>query len=105
MANTKNYVGLDTDLAQGDGLTPIAKIVLDARLFGLIDDNETCKNWPGGKIQELYDKVTKAWEPYGNLPSQLPPELRDKHARLYNPAILTAKQSGWDPERDLKTDR
>jgi len=105
MANTKNYVGLDTDLAQGDGLTSIAKIVLDARLFGLIDDSETCKNWPGGKIQELYDKVAKAWGPYGNLPSQLPPELREKHARLYDPAILTAKRSGWDPERDLETDR
>ena len=105
MTNNNGYVGLQEDLAQGDGLTAVAKIVLDARLFGLIDEAETCKNWPGGKIQELYDKVTKAWEPYGNLPSQLPAELREKHARLYDPAIVTAKQSGWDPVQDLENDR
>ncbi len=105
MSNKDGYVGLDIDLAQGDGLTAIAKIVLDAQLFGLIDDDETCQNWPGGKIQELYDKVAKAWEPFGNLPSLLPPELREKHAKLYDPAILTAKNSGWNPDHDLKTDR
>jgi len=105
MSNVKNYVGLDADLAQGDGLTTAAKIVLDARLFGFIEDHETCQNWPKGKIQELYDRVTKAWEPYGNLPSQLPPQLREKHGQLYDPAILTAKQSGWNPARDLENDR
>ncbi len=82
MPQTKNYVGLELDLAQGDGITPIAKVVLDARLFGLIKDNESCKNWPAGNIQELYDKVTKAWEPYGSLPSKLPDDLRQKHAKL-----------------------
>jgi len=105
MSKTNGYVGLKVDLAQGDGLTAIAKIVLDARLFGFIDDGETCKGWPGGKIQELYDRVAKAWEPYGNLPSQLPPELREKHARLYDPAIVSAKTGGWDPDRDLENDR
>ncbi len=105
MSNLNTYVGLDADLAQGDGLTTAAKIVLDARLFGIIADDETCQNWPGGKIQELYDQVTKAWEPFGNLPSQLPPELREKHSQLYDPAILVAKKSGWDPVRDLENDR
>ncbi len=105
MSQADGYVGLDEDLAQGNGLTAIAKIVLDARLFGFIGDQETCKGWPGGKIQELYDLVAKAWEPYGNLPSQLPPDLRDKHSRLYDPAIVSAKQSGWDPVRDLENDR
>lgn len=105
MSKTQGYVGLEIDLAQGDGLTAVAKIVLDARLFGFISDDETCKGWPAGKIQELYDRVTKAWEPYGNLPSQLPPELREKHGQLYDPAILSARQSGWDPVRDLENDR
>ena len=105
MSKPRGYVGLDVDLVQGDGLTAVAKIVLDARLFGFIADDETCKDWPAGNIQELYDRVTKAWEPYGNLPSQLPPELREKHAKLYDPAILTAKESGWDPVRDLENDR
>ncbi len=105
MSNRKNYVGLDVDLAQGDGITPIAKVVLDAQLFGLIADNETCKGWPGGNIQELYDKVAKAWEPYGNLPSQLPCDLREKHTRLYGEAIISAKENGWDPDQDLENDR
>ncbi len=105
MPQTKNYVGLELDLAQGDGITPIAKVVLDARLFGLIKDNESCKNWPAGNIQELYDKVTKAWEPYGSLPSKLPDDLRQKHAKLYDPAIIVTKQNGWNPDRDLENDR
>ncbi|HFC05575.1 MAG TPA: hypothetical protein ENJ55_07700 [Rhizobiales bacterium] len=105
MSKRQGYVGLETDLEQGDGITPIAKIVLDARLFGLIPDSENCKNWPGGKIQELYDRVARAWEPYGNLPSRLPEELREKHARLYDPAITAARQGGWDPDRDLENDR
>ena len=105
MSQKKNYVGLDFDLSQGDGITPIAKVVLDARLFGLIDESETCKDWPGGNIQELYDKVTKAWEPYGGLPSRLPEDLRTKHSQLYDPAIIKARQNGWDPDRDLENDR
>ena len=105
MSNKQGYVGLEIDLSQGDGITPIAKIVLDARLFGLIEDSQTCKGWPAGKIQELYDQVAKAWEPFGNLPSQLPDDLRKKHEQLYQPAITTTKQSGWDPLRDLENDR
>jgi len=105
MSNSQTYVGLDIDLQQGGGITPIAKIVLDAQLFGLITDEETCKGWPAGKIQELYDKVAKAWEPFGNLPSRLPEDLREKHTKLYEPAIDTTKQSGWNPDQDLENDR
>jgi len=105
MSNKQGYVGLDIDLSQGDGITQIAKIVLDAQLFGLINEKETCKGWPSGKIQELYDQVAKAWEPFGNLPSRLPQDLREKHGKLYQPAITTTKQSGWNPDQDLENDR
>ena len=105
MANRGSYVGLEADLNVGEGVTPIAKIVLDAQLFGLISDDETCKGWQAGDIQNLYDKVIKAWDPYGSLPSLLPPELAEKHARLYAPAIDNAKQGGWDPMLDLENER
>ena len=95
------YVGLDRDLEEGNGVTTIAKIVLDARLFGLIGESETCAGWPGGKIQELYDRVNVAWDRYGHLPSRLPEELRSKHTALYEPAIEKARRHGWDPEKDL----
>lgn len=105
MADRRLYVGLKEDLKVGEGVTPIAKIVLDAQLFGLISDDETCKGWPAGEIQNLYDDVIKAWDPYGSLPSLLPPELAEKHARLYAPAISNAKEGGWDPMQDLENER
>lgn len=104
MSRKQGYVGLDEDLAQGEGITPIAKIVLDARLFGLIPDTETCKNWPGGNIQDLYDKVASAWDQYGNLPSRLPAELAEKHTQLYGRAISSARQGGWNPDQDLENE-
>lgn len=104
MAPKDGYVGLNTDLLQGEGITPIAKIVLDARLFGLIPQDQDCRGWQAGGIQDLYDKVTRAWEPYGSLPSRLPQELREKHARLYKQAIATANENGWDPDQDLRNE-
>ncbi len=105
MADRGSYVGLDVDLATGEGVTPIAKIVLDAQLFSLIAEGETCMGWPGGKIQNLYDDVMKAWNPYGSLPSLLPADLREKHEKLYGSAIKQAKKNGWDPDQDLENDR
>ena len=105
MSRKDGYVGLDIDLEQGDGITPIAKIVLDARLFGLIPESETCANWPGGKIQDLYEQVNRAWEPYGSLPSRLPEDLAARHRAAYDAAIAAARKGGWDPDQDLENDR
>ncbi len=105
MADRGLYVGLDEDLATGEGITPIAKIILDAKVFGLIKDDESCKNWAPGQIHNLYDSVIKAWDPFGSLPSLLPPELKQKHAALYGPAIERAKSSGWNPDQDLENER
>lgn len=105
MAAKDGYVGLTTDLSQGEGITPIAKIILDARLFGLIDEKQECTGWQAGGIQDLYDKVANAWEPYGSLPSRLPDDLREKHARLYEKAIAVASENGWDPDLELRDER
>jgi hypothetical protein len=42
--------------------------------------------------------VCTAWEPYGSLASRLPPELRERHARIYAAAIQRAREHGWNPE-------
>ena len=38
------------------------------------------------------------WDKYKSLPSHLPPELRERHAALYNMAVERAREKGWDPE-------
>ena len=98
----KTYVGLDADLSHG--MTPTAKIILDAKVFGLIGDDETCAGWTAGRIQALYDKVSEAWHPYGFLPSRLPEDLRARHAQFYDAAVKTARERGWDPDAEVYTE-
>ena len=105
MSEKNSYVGLQADLANGDGITPIARIILDARVFKLIPGTETCKGWTASEIQSLYEKVNQAWEPYGSLPSNLPDDLRRHHANTYSQAIKECQDSGWDPMRDLENER
>jgi hypothetical protein len=90
------YVGLDQDLY--GGMTPTGTIVRDAHVFGLIPETETCAGWNHGRLEELYDRVAKAWEPYGSLASHLPPELKERHARIFTAAIERARALGWAPE-------
>ena len=49
-------------------------------------------------IDALYDKMSVAWEPYGNMVSNLPPELRKRHQRSYVAAVTQARGMGRDPE-------
>jgi hypothetical protein len=49
-------------------------------------------------MQNLYEQVYAAWEPYAHLPSRLPQELSERHARFYAQAITAARGEGWDPE-------
>jgi hypothetical protein len=97
MSRTRNplYVGLDND-AFG-GMTPTGTIIRDAQVFGLLPETETCQGWPVGRIDLLYDKVSEAWAPYGHLVSRLPPELQERHARIFGAAVARAKAQGWDP--------
>lgn len=100
--NASTYVGIHNDLH--GGMTPIGGIIKDAWLFGIIPEEETCEGWKTADIQNLYDKVSAAWEPYGHLVSRLPQELRERHARIHDSAIRRARESGWEPGRDVDSD-
>ncbi len=94
----KTYSGLEEDLKRG--MTATSKIVLDAKVFGLIDDDQSCAGWNVRGIEALYDKVTLAWQPYGLIPSRLPDELRQRHEKIFGDAIKIARAHGWDPSAE-----
>ncbi len=94
----KTYVGIEQD--ENGGMTHHGLIVRDAWVFGLIPETETCAGWNAAQFQLLHDKVSEAWKPCGHLPSQLPEELRARHARIHGAAIVRARQMGWDTELD-----
>jgi len=96
MSQTKIYQGIDKD--PKGGMTPTGNIIRDAWVFGIIPETETCAGWTVQGIEALYDKVSAAWAPYGQLPSRLPPELRERHARIYSAAVERARAEGWNPE-------
>jgi hypothetical protein len=92
------YVGIEQD--NNEGLTHLGRIVRDAWVFGILPKTETCAGWSSAQMQDLYEKVYTAWEPYAHLPSRLPDELRDRHMQLYTQAIENAKKKGWDTALD-----
>lgn len=90
------YVGINNEI--DGGMTSLAKIIRDAWVFGIIEETETCEGWNGAGIDSLLEKVNKEWDKYGCLVSHLPPELRERHARIYEKAIADAKKAGWSGE-------
>ena len=92
----KKYMGIDKD--PKGAMNPTGNVIRDAWLFGLIPETETCEGWTVQGIDALYDKVTVEWEKYGHLVSNLPPELKEKHAAIYEAAVERARQLGWNPE-------
>jgi hypothetical protein len=91
------YVGFNNDK---HGLTQLGRIVLDGWVFGLIPEAEDCAGWEFGRMQNLMEQVEKEWDKYGGLPSNLPPDLRQRHAVIYTRATEMAKAKGWNPELD-----
>ena len=91
----KIYAGIHND-AYG-GLTPTGNIIRDAWVFGILAEEESCEGWSVDRIEHIYQRVTEAWAPYGHLVSNLPPELRERHQRIYDAAIARAKSMGWQP--------
>lgn len=100
MQDTRTYVGIDDDTY--GGMSPQGTIIRDAWVFGIIQETEQCKGWSRDRIQALYDKVSLAWAPYGHLASNLSPELKDKHHRIYSAAIARARELGWSPDAELE---
>lgn len=101
MSSDKRYVGIDNE---AHGMTPTANIVRDAWVFGIIPETETCANWTVQGLEDLYDKVSEAWKPYGHLVSRLPDELKERHHRIYTAAIEKARASGWNPDLEDEGD-
>lgn len=91
----QTYLGILKDTA---GLSPTGNIIRDAWVFGILPETETCEGWTLDRIEVVYEKVCTAWEPYGSLASRLPPELQERHARIYAAAIQRAREQGWNPE-------
>lgn len=98
MKQTKIYPGIHKD--KHAGMTMVGNIIRDAWVYGLIPEHETCEGWTFDQVEQLYDKVTAAREPYGHLASHLSPELRERHARIYEAAVKQAREAGWNPELD-----
>jgi len=96
MNHRQSYVGIHNDLY--GGMTDTGRIILDAWVFGLISQTETCEGWDIGQIETLYAKVHAAWAPYGHLASHLPPGLRAKHELIYAEAVSRARELGWSSE-------
>lgn len=90
------YPGIDQD--HYGGMTPIGRIIRDAWVFQLLPETESCAGWSHDRLQELYDRVAQAWQPYGQLASRLPEDLRARHERIYAEAIRRARALGWDAE-------
>jgi hypothetical protein len=95
MKPRKIYAGIDQD---PDGaMNTTANIIRDAWVFGIIPESETCAGWTLQRLDSLYDKVHNAWKPYGHLVSNLPEDLRSRHARIYSAAVNKARAQGWNP--------
>ena len=67
MDKQKRYPGIDKD--PHGAMNPTGNIIRDARVSGIIPETETCAGWTVQGIDALYDKVSSAREPYGNLVS------------------------------------
>ena len=70
MARPDKYVGIQNEI--NGGMTTIGKLIRDARVFGLIEESETCEGWNLAGIDALLHKVNHEWDKYGCLVSQLP---------------------------------
>jgi hypothetical protein len=81
------------------------KMIRDAWVFDILPETEDCGGWTAQQLDNLYEQVAKAWQPYGHLPSQLPADLREKHARIFQQALEFARSKGWDADDALKDDK
>lgn len=95
MTNPKIYCGFYEDR---HGITQLGRVVLDGWVFGLLPENEDCAGWELGRMQALMERIQQEWDRHGGLPGRLPPELRERHEKIYEKAMGEARRKGWDPE-------
>jgi hypothetical protein len=94
----QTYAGIDHE--DHHGMTMTGRIIRDAWVFGLLSEGEGFAGKGAGDLQNLFEAVHKAWESYGQLPSRLPAELAERHARIHAGAVERAKAMGWNAELD-----
>ncbi len=97
------YVGLANEI--NGGMTPIAKMIRDAKVFSLIEDTETCEGWNLQGLNALQDEVNQHWDRYGCLVSLLPDALRERHQLIHGAALQAAKQAGWCGELETNDEQ
>ena len=102
MSNSNIYIGINNET--NGGMTPTGKTIRDAWVFELLPETETCEGWSYSRINSLLQQVNDEWDKYGCMVSQLPPELRARHERIYGEAIEQAKASGWSGESEIAGD-
>jgi hypothetical protein len=90
------YAGIEHE--NDHGMTMTGRIIRDAWVFGLVPEGDGMAGKTAGDLQNLFERVHQAWEPYGQLPSRLPPELAARHARIHAEAVARAKAAGWSAE-------
>lgn len=98
-SRTRQYVGVHNDMY--GGMTPTGQLFRDAWVFGLLPETETGEGWDVSRVQQLHDQVAAEWDKYGLRVSNLPPELRERHERLYSEAIERARELGWVAGADI----
>ena len=86
-------------------MTSIGKIIRDAWVFELLPETETCEGWNLGQVDVLLGKVNAEWDKYGCMVSHLPDSLRERHQRIYDDALATAKAAGWSGEDETIDDK
>ncbi|MCG2654157.1 MAG: hypothetical protein L6414_01680 [Hydrogenophaga sp.] len=94
----QTYAGIDHE--DHHGMTMTGRIIRDAWVFGLLPEGDGFGGKNAGDLSNLFEAVHKAWEPYGQLPSRLPTELAERHARIHATAVERAKAMGWNAELD-----
>ncbi len=103
MAKPDTYVGVDNDV--NGGMTTIGKLIRDAKVFGILEDSETCEGWNFAGIDALLDKVNTEWDKYGCLVSHLPEDLFKRHQEIHGAAIIKAKAAGWSGEQETEDEK
>jgi hypothetical protein len=92
----QTYAGIDHE--DHHGMTMTGRIIRDAWVFGLLPEGDGFAGKNPGELQNLFEAVHAAWEPYGQLPSRLPAELAERHGRIHDEAMKRARGMGWDAE-------
>ena len=92
----KFYCGIDKD--EYGGMTPIGNVIRDAWVFGILPEGEKCENWTHARLLIVHEQLKQEWDKYGCLVSNLPDDLKQRHARIYREAVDNARKLGWAPD-------